>query len=103
MSILLTGGCGYIGSHTAVAMIEAGYDIVIADDFRNCSRLVPERIRRITGVLPRTVEADVCSREDMEALFSRENIEGVIHFVGLLLLLGLMAVLTVQDVRGLFG
>lgn len=83
MSVLLTGGCGYIGSHTAVVMMEAGYDVILADDFRNCSRSVPERIRRITGKRPRTVDVDVCSRERMRELFAGEKIDGVIHFAGL--------------------
>ena len=83
MNILLTGGCGYIGSHTAVSLIEAGHRVILADDFRNCGRDVPERIAAITGVLPKTVEVDVCGKEAARCLFTEQPIDGVIHFAAL--------------------
>ncbi len=82
MSILLTGGAGFIGSHTAVAMLEAGYDIVIADDLSNASPRVPERIQAITGKSPRFYPVNVADASALEPIFQENTIEGVIHFAG---------------------
>ena len=82
MSILLTGGAGYIGSHTAVAMLEAGLDIVIVDNFSNSSPKVLDRIEKITGKRPELVEADVCDGEALRKIFRSYPITGVIHFAG---------------------
>ena len=82
MSILLTGGAGFIGSHTAVAMIQAGYEVVIADDLSNSSPKVLDRIETITGVRPPFYPIDVSDREALTALFRAHAIEGVIHFAG---------------------
>ena len=82
MAILLTGGAGYIGSHTAVELLEAGRDIVIADDFSNSS---PESIKcivAITGKTPAFYEIDVADRAAMEQVFTENEIEAVIHFAG---------------------
>lgn len=81
--ILLSGGLGYIGSHTAVALCEAGFDVVIADNLSNSSRDVLERIEAITGRRPAFYEMDVCDRAATDQLFSEEAIDGVIHFAGL--------------------
>ena len=62
MSILLTGGAGFIGSHTAVSLLNAGQDIVIVDNLYNSSPKVIDRIERITGKRPVFVEADCCDR-----------------------------------------
>ena len=59
MTILVTGGAGYIGSHTCVELLQKGYDVVIADNFVNASRDVPSRITRIAGKGPRVYEIDV--------------------------------------------
>ena len=83
MAILLTGGAGYIGSHTAVALLQAGWDIVIADNFCNSSPKVLDRIETITGRRPALVEADMCDRAAVEALFGAYEITGVVHFAGL--------------------
>lgn len=83
MNILLTGGCGYIGSHTAVSLIEARHSVILADDFRNCGHDVPQRIAAITGVEPKTVEVDVCDKEAARCLFTEQPIDGVIHFAAL--------------------
>ncbi len=83
MSILLTGGAGFIGSHTAVSLLNAGQDIVIVDNLYNSSPKVIDRIERITGKRPVFVEADCCDRAAMDRLFSDYDIIGVIHFAGL--------------------
>lgn len=59
MSVLLTGGAGFIGSHTAVEMIQAGYDVIIADDLSNASEKVLDRVETITGVRPKFYRLDV--------------------------------------------
>jgi UDP-glucose 4-epimerase len=83
MSILLTGGAGYIGSHTAVALLNAGRDIILADNYANSSPRVLGRIEKITGRKPRCIEADMCRPADVEAIFRENDITGVIHFAGL--------------------
>ena len=82
MSILLTGGAGYIGSHTCVEMLNAGYDIVVADNYSNSSPEALKRVKELTGKDFPIYEADVCDGEAMNALFDREKIEAVIHFAG---------------------
>ena len=81
-TILLTGGTGFIGSHTAVEMIQEGYRIVLADDLSNSSRKVVDRIEEITGTRPAFYPIDVADREALRDLFSRERLDGVIHFAG---------------------
>ena len=83
MAVLLTGGAGYIGSHTALTLLEQGEDIVVADNLCNSSEESLRRVQEITGKKLRFYQADVASRSDMEELFSREPIESVIHFAGL--------------------
>ena len=83
MSILLACGAGYIGSHTAVELIKAGYDVVIVDNYDNSCPKVINRIERITGTRPITYEADVRDTEAMRQVFSENEIDVVIHFAGL--------------------
>lgn len=83
MSILLTGGAGYIGSHTAVCLLNAGLDIVIADNFCNSSPKVLDRLETITGKRPVCIEADVCDKEAVRKIFRSHSIDAVIHFAGL--------------------
>ncbi len=80
MSVLLTGGCGYIGSHTAAVLLEQDYDVVLADDFSNCAEDVPERIEKITGRKPAVYRMNVCDTAALNELFSENSIEAVIHF-----------------------
>ena len=82
MAILLTGGAGFIGSHTAVALLEAGYEVVIADNLSNSSEKVIDRIELITGIRPVFYRIDVSDKEEMEKLFRENIIDGVIHFAG---------------------
>ena len=83
MNVLLTGGAGYIGSHTAVTLINAGINIVIADNFSNSSPKVLDRIAEITGKRPEFVEVDFCDKAATDALFESHSFDGVIHFAGL--------------------
>lgn len=83
MAILLTGGAGFIGSHTAVALLEAGYQPVIADNFSNSSPDVIDRLEQLTGEKVPCVHADVSDRDAMMALFDQYPIDAVIHFAGL--------------------
>jgi len=82
MQILLTGGTGYIGSHTYVEICNAGHDAVIVDNFYNSSSIVLERLQAITGKPAAFHEADVCDAKAMDEIFSRHNFDAVIHFAG---------------------
>ncbi|RKD21953.1 UDP-glucose 4-epimerase [Caminicella sporogenes DSM 14501] len=83
MSILITGGAGYIGSHTCVELLKVGYDIVVVDNFFNSKPEVLKRIKEITGKEFKFYEVDILDREGLEKVFSKNNIEAVIHFAGL--------------------
>lgn len=82
-SILVTGGAGFIGSHTCVALAAAGYVPVILDNLCNSDVRVLDRLTRIIGTTPRFVEGDVRDRELLDKLFREHAISGVIHFAGL--------------------
>ncbi len=83
MAILVTGGTGYIGSHTVVQLLEANYDVVIVDNYVNSKPEVLNRIFKITGKKPRFYEIDVCDEAKMRELFKKEKITDIIHFAGL--------------------
>ena len=79
--ILVTGGTGYIGSHTVVELMQKGYDVVIVDNLSNSNQAVLDGIAAIVGSKPDFVQADCCDNAAMDALFARyRDIEGVIHF-----------------------
>ena len=82
MAILVTGGTGFIGSHTVVELLQSGYDVVIADNLYNSKAMVVDRIEAITGMRPRFYELDVCDKAALDALFDKEKIDAVIHFAG---------------------
>lgn len=82
MQILVTGGTGFIGSHTCVELLNAGYDVVIADNLYNSKELVVDRIETITGKRPKFYKIDICDRKALDALFDAEKIDAVIHFAG---------------------
>ena len=83
MSILVTGGAGYIGSHTVIALQQAGYHVVIADNLCNAKAGVLSRIEQITGIEPEFVLADIRNADAMARIFSQHSIDAVIHFAGL--------------------
>ena len=83
MSILVTGGAGYIGSHTCVELLDAGYDIVVIDNFSNSKRESLERIRGISGRDFVFYEVDIRDEDALNMVFSENDIEAVIHFAGL--------------------
>ena len=82
MQILVTGGTGFIGSHTVVELLNEGYDVVIADNLYNSKALVVDRIETITGKRPKFYEIDVADKAALTKLFDAEQIEAVIHFAG---------------------
>ena len=81
--ILLTGATGYIGSHTWVELLKAGHEVIGVDNLVNSSPLVLDRIKAITGVTPRFIEADLCDRGVTERLFNGNRITAAIHFAAL--------------------
>lgn len=83
MRILVTGGAGFIGCHTAVALLEAGHDVTILDNFANASRDVPERVATVAGRAPALIEADLTDTDALAAAMARARPEAVIHFAGL--------------------
>lgn len=83
MTILLTGGTGYIGSHTAVELIEAGHEVVVVDNLINSSDIVLDRIEQITGTRPAFHKVDLCDKPAMEDIFGTYPLDAVIHFAGL--------------------
>ena len=83
MTVLLTGGAGYIGSHTAVELLSAGHDVIIADNYANSSPIVAQRITQITGKPVKCYEADAADPAALERIFQENAIDSVIHFAGL--------------------
>lgn len=83
MSVLVTGGAGYIGSHTCVKLLEAGYDVVVLDNLSNSSPKAIGRVEEITGKKIRFYECDILDKEGMRAIFKENTIDSVIHFAGL--------------------
>lgn len=83
MKILVTGGAGYIGSHTAVLLLEQGYDVVIIDNLCNSKIDAVESIKKITNKDLTFYEGDVCDKELLRTIFNKEKIDAVIHFAGL--------------------
>ena len=83
MTVLLTGGAGYIGSHTAVELLSAGHDVIIADNYANSSSIVAQRITQITGKPVKCYEADAADPAALERIFQENAIDSVIHFAGL--------------------
>lgn len=83
MSILVTGGAGYIGSHTCVELLNAGYEVVVIDNLYNSSAEALRRVEQITKKTVKFYEGDLLNRADVEKVFEQESIDSVIHFAGL--------------------
>ena len=83
MKILVTGGCGYIGSHTCVELLDENYEVVIIDNLSNSKESVVESIEQITGKTVKFYKGDVQDRDLLEYIFENESINAVIHFAGL--------------------
>lgn len=83
MSILVTGGAGFIGSHTCVELLNAGYDVAVVDNLYNASEKALERVKQITGKDVRFYKVDIRDREALNEVFDKEDVESVIHFAGL--------------------
>ena len=83
MSILVTGGAGYIGSHTCVELLEAGYDVIVVDNFSNSSKASLDRVQAITGKTLKFYLVDLCDKSALEGVFEKEEIDAVIHFAAL--------------------
>lgn len=79
-NILVTGGAGFIGSHTVVEIVKAGYNPIIIDDFRNSERFVLDRLKTITGMDLKVYDLDCGVEENLEKVFSENTIDGIIHF-----------------------
>ncbi len=82
-SILVTGGAGYIGSHTTLALLEAGYEVVVLDNLANSSLESLRRVERICAKAPTFIEGDIRDRALLDSIFSRYSIAAVLHFAGL--------------------
>lgn len=82
MKVLLTGGAGFIGSHTFVELIKDGYTPIIVDNLYNSSERVLERLEKISGVKPIFYKIDVCDKNACRSVFKEHNISSVIHFAG---------------------
>ncbi|MBP5761219.1 MAG: SDR family NAD(P)-dependent oxidoreductase, partial [Verrucomicrobia bacterium] len=81
--ILLTGGAGYIGSHTAVELLEAGYEVICVDNCYNSSPDALKRVEKITGKTVKFYQDDILDADAMHRIFAENKIEAVIHFAGL--------------------
>ena len=82
MKILVTGGCGYIGSHTCVELLDAGYEVVIVDNLSNSKEDVVDKIKKITGKKVKFYKEDVCNYDALDKIFKKEKVDAVIHFAG---------------------
>ena len=83
MKILVTGGAGYIGSHTMVELLNDGYEVVCVDNFCNSKPDVLDRVKEITDKDFKFYEGDVCNKDVLEQIFKENEIEAVVHFAGL--------------------
>ena len=83
MQILVTGGAGFIGSHTSVVLLEAGYQVIVADNLYNSDAGTIERVKQITGKEPLFYRIDVTDAAAVERIFREHRLDGVIHFAGL--------------------
>ena len=83
MKILVTGGAGYIGSHTVVELQNAGYDVVVVDNLSNSSEKSLDRVAQITGKKVSFCKCDILDREKLDEILAKEKVDACIHFAGL--------------------
>ena len=83
MAILVTGGAGYIGSHTCIELLNAGYEVVVMDNLYNASEEALRRVEKITGKHVTFYKANMLDREAVNEIFEKESIDSCIHFAGL--------------------
>ena len=83
MAILVTGGAGFIGSHTCVEMLNAGYEVIVVDNLCNASEEAIRRVEKITGKNVTFYKADIRDKEALDQIFDKESVVCVIHFAGL--------------------
>ncbi|MEY8469590.1 SDR family NAD(P)-dependent oxidoreductase, partial [Faecalibaculum rodentium] len=83
MRILVTGGAGYIGSHTAVELLKSGHEVIVADNLSNSSEKALDRVKEITGKDLSFYNVDLRDKDALQDLFDKEDIDAVIHFAGL--------------------
>ena len=82
-TVLVTGGAGYIGSHTCVELLQAGYEVVVVDNLANSSAVALDRVQELGGRSLRFVQADITDRGAMDAVLSSVAVDSVVHFAGL--------------------
>lgn len=82
MTVLVTGGAGYIGSHTVVELLKENYNVIIVDDLSNAKEEVIDRIETITGVRPAFYKMDCCDKDGLCSMFAKNQVDAVIHFAG---------------------
>ena len=83
MDVLVTGGAGYIGSHTCIELLGAGHNVIVVDNLSNSSYEALRRVEEITGQRVKFHQIDICDREALETVFRGNSIDAVIHFAGL--------------------
>jgi len=83
MRILVTGGAGYIGSHTCVELLDAGYDVTVVDNLSNSKTAALERVEQITGKTLKFIKEDLCNKAGLDEVFAQNPVDAVIHFAGL--------------------
>ena len=83
MKILVTGGCGYIGSHTVVDLLNEGMEVIIVDNLINSKIDVIDKIKKITNKDVTFYQIDLCDKDKLRTVFENEKIDSVIHFAGL--------------------
>lgn len=83
MAVLVTGGAGYIGSHTCIELLMAGYEVIVVDNLSNSKEIALERVKKITGKEIKFYKVDLLDRDRLERVFINEKIDTVIHFAGL--------------------
>lgn len=83
MAVLVTGGAGYIGSHTCIELLESNHEVIIVDNLCNSDKIVVDRIKELSGKAPKFYEIDITNKKDLEIVFKENKIDSIIHFAAL--------------------